>query len=113
MGFKAHDAVNNLAVLGSGAHDAGLSVQSGFSSAAGSVGGIPLIGGKLSGALQSAGHGSGGKVAAFGQSGVDKTHELALLLGVIVFALPTVIVLVVMVPLSEARWSVGQLIAVV
>jgi hypothetical protein len=33
-----------------------------------------------------------------GKSGVDKTHELALLLGVIVFALPTVIVLMIMVP---------------
>ena len=98
MGFKVHDAVNRLAVLGSGVKDAGLSVQSGFSSAAGAVGGIPLIGGKLSDALQSAGHGSGGNVAAVGQSGVDRTHELALLLGVIVFALPTVIVLVIMVP---------------
>jgi hypothetical protein len=98
MGFKVHDAVNSLAVLGSGVKDAGVSVQSGFRSAAGAVGGIPLIGGKLSDALQSAGQGSGGNVAAFGQSGVDKTHELALLLGVIVFALPTVIVLVIMVP---------------
>ena len=98
MGFKVHDAVNSLAVLGSGVKHAGLSVQSGFNSAAGAVGGIPLIGGKLSAALQSAGQGSGGNVAAFGQSGVDKTHELALLLGVIVFALPTVIVLLIMVP---------------
>jgi hypothetical protein len=69
MGFKVHDAVNSLAVLGSGVKHAGLSVQSGFSSAAGAVGGIPLIGGKLSDALQSAGQGSGGNVAAFGQSG--------------------------------------------
>ena len=98
MGFKVHDAVNSLAVLGSGVKDAGLSVQSGFSSAAGAVGGIPFVGGKLSDALESAGAGSGGNVAALGQSGVDKVHELALLLGLIVFALPTVIVLLVMVP---------------
>ncbi len=98
MGFKVHDAVDSLAVLGSGVKHAGLSVQSGFNSAAGAVGGIPFVGGKLSDALHSAGQGSGGNVAAFGQTGVDKTHELALLLGVIVFALPTVIVLVIMVP---------------
>jgi hypothetical protein len=98
MGFKVHDAVNSLAVLGSGVKDAGLSVQSGFSSAAGAVDGIPFVGGKLSDALQSAGQGSGGNVAALGQSGVDKVHELALLLGFLVFALPTILVLVIMVP---------------
>lgn len=98
MGIKVHDAVDSLAVLGSGVKDAGLSVQSGFSSAAGAVGGIPFVGDKLAGALQSAGQGSGGNVAALGQSGVDKVHELALLLGLIVFALPTVIVLLIMVP---------------
>ena len=93
MGFKVHDTVNSLTVLGSGVKDAGLSVQSGFSSAAGAVGGIPFVGGKVSDALQSAGRGSGGNVAALGQSGVDKVNELARLLGLIVFALPTVIVL--------------------
>jgi hypothetical protein len=98
MGIKVHDAVDSLAVLGSGVKDAGLSVQSGFSSAAGAVGGIPFVGDKLAGALQSAGQGSGGNVAALGQSGVDKVHELALLLGLIVFALPMVIVLLIMVP---------------
>lgn len=98
MGFKVHDAVNSLAVLGSGVKDAGLSVQSGFNSAAGAVGGVPFVGGKLSDALQSAGQGSGGNVAALGQSGVDKVHELAQILGLVVFALPTVIVLLIMVP---------------
>ena len=98
MGFKVHDAVDSLAVLGSGVKDAGLSVQSGFNSAAGAVGGIPFVGDKLSGALESAGQGSGGNVAALGQSGVDKVHELALLLGLVVFALPTLIVVLIMVP---------------
>jgi hypothetical protein len=98
MGIKVYDAVDSLSVLGSGVKDAGLSVQSGFNSAAGAVGGVPFVGGKLSDALESAGQGSGGNVAALGQSGVDKVHELALLLGLIVFALPTAIVLLVMVP---------------
>ena len=98
MGIKVHDVVNELAVLGSGVKEAGLSVQSGFNSAAGAVGGIPFVGDRLSGALESAGQGSGGNVAALGQSGVDKVHQLALLLGFIVFALPTLIVVLIMVP---------------
>jgi hypothetical protein len=98
MGIKVHDVVNELAVLGFGVKNAGTSVQNGFSSAAGAVGGIPFVGDRLAGALESAGQGSGGNVAALGQSGVDKVHRLALLLGLIVFALPTVIVLLIMVP---------------
>ena len=98
MGFKVHDVVDGLAVLGSGVKDAGLSVQNGFGSAAGAVDGIPFVGGKLAEALQSAGQGSGGNVAALGQRGEDKVHQLALLLGLLVFALPTILVLVVMVP---------------
>ncbi len=98
MGIKVHDVVNELAVLGFGVKDAGTSVQNGFSSAAGAVGGIPFVGDRLAGALESAGQGSGGNVAALGQSGVDKVHRLALLLGFIVFALPTIIVLLIMVP---------------
>ncbi len=98
MGYKVHDLVDNLTVLGSGVKDAGLSVQSGFDSAAGAVGGVPFVGGKLSDALQSAGQGSGGNVAALGQSGIDKVNELARLLGLIVFALPTALVLLIMLP---------------
>ncbi len=98
MGIKVYDAVDSLSVLGSGVKDAGLSVQSGFNSAAGAVGGVPFVGGKLAGALESAGQGSGGNVAALGQSGVDKVHELALVLGLIVFALPTLTALLIMVP---------------
>ncbi len=97
-GFKVHDAVDSLAVLGSGVKDAGLSVQSGFGSAAGAVEGIPLVGGSLAGALEDAGQGSGGNVAALGQQGEDEVHRLALTLGLIVFALPTILVLVIMVP---------------
>ena len=93
-----HDVVNELAVLGFGVKDAGTSVHNGFSSAARVVEGIPFCSDRLAGALESAGQGSGGNVAALGQSGVDKVHRLALLLGFIVFALPTIIVLLIMVP---------------
>ncbi len=97
-GLKVYDAVDDLAVLGSGVEQAGLSVQSGFGSAADAVDGIPLVGGSLSGALQDAGQGSGGNVAAIGQRGKDEVHQLALLLGLVVFALPTMLLLAIMVP---------------
>ncbi len=66
MGVKVHEVVNELAVLGLGVKDAGTSVQNGFNSAAGAVGGIPFVGDRLSHALESAGQGSGGNVAALG-----------------------------------------------
>ncbi len=98
IGLKVHNAVDGIAVLGSGVKDAGVSVQSGFGSAAGAVEGIPFVGDRLAGALESAGQGSGGNVAELGQEGEDKVHHLALVLGLLVFALPTVLVLVIMVP---------------
>ncbi len=98
IGLTVYNAVDSVTVLGSGVKDAGLSVQSGFGSAAGAVEGIPLVGGRLAGAFQSAGQGSGGNVAALGQKGEDKVHHLALMLGFLVFALPTILVLVIMVP---------------
>ena len=98
MGFKVHDLVDNLAVLGAGVKDAGNSVQSGFDSVAGAVGGVPFVGGTLSNALKGAGQGSGGNVAALGQSGIDKVNELARALGLIVFALPTSLLLLLMLP---------------
>jgi hypothetical protein len=97
-GIKVHNAVDGLAVLGSGVKDAGLSVQNGFGSAAGAVDGIPLVGGSLAGALQSAGQGSGGNVATLGEEGENQVHRLALLLGLLVFALPSILILVIMLP---------------
>jgi len=98
IGLKVYNAVEGMAVLGSGVKDAGLSVESGFGSAAGAVQGIPLVGGSLAGALERAGQGSGGNVAALGQQGEDTIHHLALVLGLLVFALPTILVLVMMLP---------------
>jgi hypothetical protein len=60
MGVKVHDVVNGMAVLGSGVKHAGLSVESGFGSAASAVQGIPLVGGSLAGALEKAGREAAG-----------------------------------------------------
>ena len=43
IGLKVHNAVDGVAVLGSGVKDAGTSVQNGFGSAADAVGGVPFV----------------------------------------------------------------------
>ena len=83
-GYRVYQAVERLSVLGTGVRDAGASVESGFGSAAGAVRGIPLVGGSLAGALETAGRGSGGNVATLGQRGEDEVHRLAVLLGLLV-----------------------------
>jgi len=98
IGLKVYNAVDGMAVLGSGVKDAGTSVQNGFGSAADAVGGVPFVGGKIAGALQSAGRQSGGNVTALGQKGEDSVHHLALVLGLLVFGLPAILLLVIMVP---------------
>ena len=93
LGKKVHDAIDELAVLGQGVHDAGHAVQDGFNSAADAVNGVPVVGGDLSGGLRKAGGASGGNVAQLGQSGVDGVHRLANLLGLLTFLVPAAFVL--------------------
>src|SRR5215210_5235598 len=68
LGLKVHDAVDKLAVLGTGVHDSGQVVQDGFDRAAEAAGGIPVVGGEVADALRDAGEGTGGNVA---QAGAD------------------------------------------
>jgi hypothetical protein len=98
FGFKTYHAVNALKVLGSGVETAGTSVQNGFASVAGVVDGIPVVGDKLAGALQGAGVGTGGEVADLGRQGVERVHDLAIMLGLFVFCLPAFVVLAAALP---------------
>jgi hypothetical protein len=98
LGFKVHDAVDKLAVLGSGVHDSGAVVKDGFDRAADAVDDVPVIGGDLGGALRDAGQGSGGNVAQAGADGEEYVHHLANLLGFLMFAIPAVILLVLALP---------------
>jgi hypothetical protein len=90
LGLKVRDSVNKLAVVPQGVSETGSAVQSGFRDAAGAVGHVPVVGGDLSDALEGAGKGSGGRVEELGREGVDRTHRLADLLGLLVFGLPAV-----------------------
>jgi len=98
LGFKVHDTVDKLAVLGTGVHDSGQVVQDGFDRAADAVDGVPVVGGELGDALHGAGEGTGGNVAQAGTDGEERVHDLANLLGFLMFAIPAAILLVLTVP---------------
>jgi hypothetical protein len=98
LGLKVHDAVDSLAVLGSGVHDSGVVVQDGFDKAADAVDGVPVVGGDLGDALRGAGGGTGGKVAQAGSDGEERIHHLANLLGFLMFAIPAGLLLVTTLP---------------
>jgi hypothetical protein len=89
LGLKVHDAVDELAVLGTGVKDAGGAVTDGFGAAGDAVSGAPIVGDELGNALGQAGEATGGPVEEAGRDGEDAVHDLALLLGLLVFLLPT------------------------
>jgi hypothetical protein len=98
FGFAVHDAVDRLAVLGEGVDGAGTAVQGGFDSAADKVEGTPLVGDRIADGLRSAGEGTGGNVADLGQRGERSVHRLADLLGALVFALPSLLLVLAWLP---------------
>lgn len=98
LGLKVQDTVDKLAVLGTGVHDSGQVVQDGFDKAADAVDGVPVVGGELGDAMRDAGEGTGGNVAQAGSDGEERVHDLANLLGFLMFAVPASILLVLTVP---------------
>ena len=98
LAIKVHNAVDELAVLGTGVRDSGEVVQNGFESAGDAVDGVPVVGGELGDALRDAGEGTGGNVADAGREGEERVHDLADLLGVLFFAVPATILLALTLP---------------
>ena len=90
VGLEVHDAVDRLAVLGEGIESAGSAVSGSFESAADAVDGAPVVGDEVGDALRDAGAGSGGEVEELGRGGSGAAHDLADLLGLVVFLLPAV-----------------------
>jgi hypothetical protein len=97
-GLAVHDAVDQLAVLGTGVSQAGTAVEGGLDSAADAVDGTPLVGDALGDALRGAGEGTGGNVAELGERGENAVHRLATILGLTVFGLPTLVLLAAYLP---------------
>jgi hypothetical protein len=98
LALKVHDAVDELAVLGSGVRESGQAVQTGFEQAGEAASGIPVVGGDVEDALRDAGSGTGGEVAEAGSDGEEKVHDLADLLGLLFFAVPASILLIATLP---------------
>ncbi|HWG54975.1 MAG TPA: hypothetical protein VNT58_00480, partial [Gaiellaceae bacterium] len=105
LGLSVHDAVDRLAVLGEGVETAGTSVQRGFDSAADAVDDAPLVGGGIGDALRGAGEGTGGEAAELGRGGAEAAHDLADLLGLVVFLVPSALLLLWRLPprIDEVR----------
>jgi hypothetical protein len=98
IALEVHDAVDQLAVLGEGVESAGNAVSGGFESAADAIDGTPLVGDDLGDALRRAGTGSGGEVAELGQGGAGAAHDLANLLGLLFFLIPSAVLLFFVLP---------------
>jgi hypothetical protein len=98
LALKVHNAVDELAVLGSGVRESGEAVQTGFEQAGEAASGIPVVGGDVEDALRDAGSGTGGEVAEAGSDGEEKVHDLADLLGLLFFAVPASILLIATLP---------------
>ncbi len=93
LSLKVHNAVDQLAVLGTGVEDAGTEIQGGFNTAAEAVNGIPIVGDDLADGLRDAGRVSGGELAERGQEGREGVHRLANLLGLVTFLIPALLLL--------------------
>src|SRR5215208_5901449 len=98
LAIKVHNAVDELAVLGTGVRGTGDAVQNGFDAAADAVSDLPVVGGEVGDALRDAGEGTGGEVADAGRAGEERVHDLADLLGLLFFAIPASILLVTTLP---------------
>jgi len=92
LGLKVHDAVDRLAVLGTGVEDAGAEIQGGFNMAADAVGGAPVVGDDLADGLRDAGRASGGELAERGEEGRGSVHRLANLLGLVTLLIPAIVI---------------------
>lgn len=98
LALRVHDTVEQLQVLGEGVSATGRSVNTGFQTAADAVDDAPLVGDAIGAALEDAGEASGGEIDELGQSGQDRVHELANLLAMLTFLLPTGLLLLWVLP---------------
>ena len=115
LGLKVHDAVAEIASVPRGVADTGGAVQRGFESAGDAIGGVPVVGEPLAGALRDAGKGAGGEIADAGRAGEEDVHDLAEVLGALFFVLPAAALLALYLPrriadvrrLSAAARAIG------
>jgi hypothetical protein len=115
LGVKVHDGIAQLAGIGRDIQDSGRAisattretanaVEGAFSSAAGAVEGVPLVGGELAGALRDApksatdpiretGDAQGEQIVRLGREQVRRTEQAANIVGWLTFVLPAILLL--------------------
>jgi hypothetical protein len=103
LGFTVNDTFDELAILGRGVEQAGNSVQGGFEDAGGALGDVPIVGDELDDAFTEVGEQTGGNTAELGAQGESAVEDTARLLGWVTFALPTLVVLLWVVPRRMVR----------
>lgn len=101
LGTSVHDEVLKLRAPGDGLVDAGTGLRGTFDSAAGSAGGLPLVGDALAKALHG-GSDAGTKLVNAGHWQIEAVESLAWWLAAIVIALPVVTLAATWLPL---RWQ--------
>jgi hypothetical protein len=97
-GWRGYQAVDGLSSIAQGVTNAGTSVESGFSSVGSAVGNVPIVGDALANAFGSVSDATGGNVTSLGRQGEEAVHTLARVMGFTVFLLPTLVLLVAVVP---------------
>lgn len=103
VGLAVHDAVQLLGAPGRELQGAGGDLRDGLTSAAERAADVPLVGGGLRSPLDAAA-GAGDALVRAGQAQEDAVGQAALLLGVVVAALPVLAVLARHVP-RRLRWA--------
>jgi hypothetical protein len=120
LGLKVHDGIAELAAVGRGIQDSGRAISSSarqttsavegaFDDAANRVGGLPLVGGDLAGALREAPRGAtrplretadvqAARLVALGREQERRTYQLATLVGWLTFGIPALLLLALTVP---------------
>lgn len=103
LGVRVYQDVNRLTELGNGLAGAGRSVQTGFRDAGSAAGSIPLAGGAIAGALRAAGNSTGGNAVTLGHEGARSAHQLAVFLGLLIWGLPTLLLVLFVLPRRVAE----------
>ncbi len=98
LGVRVYQDVNRLTELGNGLASTGSSVRTGFRDAGSAAGSIPFAGGAIAGALRSAGNATGGNAITLGHEGAHSAHQLAVFLGLLIWGLPTLLLVVFVLP---------------
>lgn len=103
LGLRLYHDVDKLAALGTGVEEAGGAVRSGFDVAASAASAIPLAGDAIAGALRAAAGATGGNIVSVGQAGVRSAHHLAVIVGLLVWLLPSLLLLSSVLPRRAAE----------